>query len=62
MWLPGRKLVVNLADGSSLSGVTRFSWLGRLRLRDVQADGQQIPGTVIIFKRSILVLQVVTDG
>ena len=62
MWLPGRKLVVNLADGSSLSGVTCFSWLGRIRLRDVQADGQQIPGTVIIFKRSILVLQVVTDG
>lgn len=62
MWFPGRRLVVNLSDGSSLSGVTRFSWLGRLRLHEVQADGRQIPGTVIIYKRSILVVQVVSDG
>lgn len=62
MWLPGRKLVVSLSDGSSLSGVTRFSWLGSLRLHKVQADARQIPGTVIIYKRSILVVQVVSDG
>lgn len=62
MWLPGRRLVVNLSDGSSLSGVTRFSFFGRLRLREVQADGRQIPGTVIVYKQSILVIQVVSDG
>lgn len=62
MWLPGRRLIVNLSDGSSLSGITRFSWPGRIRLRGVQADGHQIPGTVIIFKRSILLVQVVSDG
>lgn len=62
MWLPGRKLVVNLSDGSSLSGITRLSFLGRIRLHEVQAEGRQVPGTIIIYKRSILVVQVVSDG
>lgn len=61
--LPGRKLIISLADGAALSGVSRWSF-GALRLRDVECtnpgrDPVEVRGRVIVPKTAILTVQVV---
>lgn len=62
--LPGRHVLVSLADGSVVRGITRWSW-GSLRLREVEiATGEEepisAPGLFIVPVTAILMIQVVS--
>ncbi len=60
MWfLPGRRITVSLTDGSALSGVTRLTWLGRVKLGQVSVSQGDVPGTVFVYSRAVLTIQVV---
>jgi hypothetical protein len=62
MWIrPGRTVTVSLTDGSSLTGRTLWAWPGRVRLCGVTVSGAdgQAAGVVVVYKRSVLTMQVV---
>lgn len=63
MFLPGRKVVVSLTDGSAFSGITKLSWHA-LRLRDVTYGAKHgtadVVGRVIVAAAAILTVQVVS--
>jgi hypothetical protein len=60
MWYrPGRTLTVSLTDGSSLTGRSMLAWPGRIRLGGVKVTEGEVPGTIIIYRKSILTVQVV---
>lgn len=54
-----RQVTVSLLDGSVLTGRTRAAWPGRLRLIDVQTGDGDVPGTVVVFTRHVLTVQVI---
>lgn len=56
----GRKVTVSLTDGSALSGVSRWSWPWMLRLVDVKVQQGEVPGMVLVPRRSVLTIQVVS--
>jgi hypothetical protein len=60
MWfLPGKTLTVSLTDGGSLTGRSLWAWPGRIRLCGVKVTQGEVPGVVVIYKQSVLTVQVV---
>lgn len=59
MWfMPGRKVTVSLVDGTVLSGRTRMSWPGRIKLSEVETAMGGVPGAIFVYARSVLTVQV----
>ena len=59
MWfMPGRKVTVSLTDGTALTGRTRWSWPGKLKLAEIATAMGDVPGVVYVYARSILTVQV----
>lgn len=59
MWFkPGRKVTVSLVDGSALTGTTKATWPGRLKLAGVSTAMGEAPGSIYVYARSVLTVQV----
>ncbi len=56
----GHRVTVSLTDGSVLSGRTRATWPGRVRLVDVETNEGEVPGTVLISSRHVVTVQVIS--
>ncbi|WEV59682.1 hypothetical protein OZX67_03855 [Bifidobacterium sp. ESL0728] len=60
MWImPGKNVTVSLTDGSALTGRSQLAWPGRVRLSGIKVKEGEVPGTVTIYKQSIMTVQVV---
>lgn len=56
----GHRVTVSLTDGSVLTGRTRTTWPGRIRLVDVETAEGEVPGTVLISARHVVTVQVIS--
>lgn len=54
----GRKVTVSLVDGTVLTGRTLRTVPGRIRLSEVTAEEGDVPGTVTVFTRNVIAVQV----
>lgn len=56
----GHRVTVSLTDGSVLTGRTRPTWPGRVRLVDVETAEGDVPGVVLIDGRHVVTVQVIS--
>lgn len=60
MWImPGKTVTVSLTDGGSITGHTKLAWPGRVRLDGIKVSEGEVPGTVTVYKRAIMTVQVI---
>lgn len=57
---PGHRVTVSLTDGSVLTGRTRATWPGRIRLVDVATDEGDVPGSVVVNGQHVVTVQVIS--